>query len=402
MMNMQKKTRLTVEDDAKNMSKSSTNKSKLLIVNDNMNIGGIQKSLLNLLNSVYQKYDVTLLLLNPNGSYMKDIPEEVRVVSANKLLMVFGASKDELKQKPLLYIWKGICKIVLRVISKDKFLKFIFIFQKKIKGYNQAISFTHPATDGNLRSCSAEFVLNVVQAPQKICFLHCDYSADTMHDIYTDRMLYKFQKIACCSESVRTQLIKQLPDLDDRAYTVRNFYDLTIENKKNDFEVDFELNYINVLSVARLSKEKGIERAVNVIGKLDRLDLRYYIIGDGPQRKILEKLIIEYKATDRIILLGEMDNPYPFISKADYLLVPSFHEAAPMVFDEANIIGTAVISTNTLSAKEMISGGSSIVCANSEHGLWDVLSIVSKPEYRKQKSADNKMQLQQFVSLLKN
>ena len=49
---------------------------KILIVNNNMKIGGVQKSLCNLLWSVYDQYDITLFLFEPIGEYMKDIPEQ--------------------------------------------------------------------------------------------------------------------------------------------------------------------------------------------------------------------------------------------------------------------------------------------------------------------------------------
>lgn len=375
-------------------------KPKLLIVNDNMNIGGIQKSMLNLLNAIHEKYDVSLLLLNPNGKYMNEIPSNINMVYANRLLMIFGASKEELKAKPLSYIWKGICKILLRITSKDNLLKILFLFQKKISGFDQAISFTHPAVDGELRACSAEFVLSAVEATQKICYLHCDYGASHMRDSYTDKVLRQFQKIACCSNSVREQLITQMPELESKAFTVRNFYDLSIKYKKTMTKTNFDSNMINIVSIARLSEEKGIARAVDILGKIKRENIVYYIIGDGPQKEKLRKMISSYKAQDRIILLGEIINPYPYLNDADYLLVPSYHEAAPMVFDEANIVGTHIIATNTLSAKEMIEDGESIVCENTDDAIEDILINLVKPSNRTKRVNNNDMQLQQLAYLL--
>ena len=41
---------------------------KLIIVNNNMKIGGVQKSLTNLLHSIHGRYDITLLLFSKNLS----------------------------------------------------------------------------------------------------------------------------------------------------------------------------------------------------------------------------------------------------------------------------------------------------------------------------------------------
>ena len=54
-------------------------KKKLLIVNNNMHIGGVQRALVNLLGCIHDQYDVTLLLFHPAGVLMEEIPADVRV-----------------------------------------------------------------------------------------------------------------------------------------------------------------------------------------------------------------------------------------------------------------------------------------------------------------------------------
>ncbi len=58
---------------------------KILIVNNNMKIGGVQKSLCNLLWSVADQYDITLYLFAPIGAYMHNIPPQVHVLSCDSL-----------------------------------------------------------------------------------------------------------------------------------------------------------------------------------------------------------------------------------------------------------------------------------------------------------------------------
>ena len=66
---------------------------KVLIVNNNMKIGGVQKSLCNLLWSAADRYDITLLLFAPVGAYMCDIPEQVHVLTCDSLFRYVGMSR---------------------------------------------------------------------------------------------------------------------------------------------------------------------------------------------------------------------------------------------------------------------------------------------------------------------
>ncbi|MBO5973440.1 MAG: glycosyltransferase family 4 protein, partial [Clostridia bacterium] len=82
---------------------------------------------------------------------------------------------------------------------------------------------------------------------------------------------------------------------------------------------------------------------------------------------------------------------------ADYLLVPSLHEAAPLVFDEAHSLGLPVISSDTLSAREMLTGEDIIYSGNTE--LEDILRDLQKSCRRQRKPIDNSMQISQFEAL---
>ena len=81
---------------------------------------------------------------------------------------------------------------------------------------------------------------------------------------------------------------------------------------------------------------------------------------------------------------------------ADYLLVPSLHEAAPMVFDEANILGLRIISTNTTSAKEMIDEHSGIIYDDLKIVLKQLKSVLCKSL----RSRTNQIQIGQFGTLV--
>ena len=182
-------------------------------------------------------------------------------------------------------------------------------------------------------------------------------------------------------------------------YTLRNFYDPQVITLSQDDPREYDPGYINVVTVARLSAEKGIDRAIDALHDSKRTDICYHIIGGGPQKNKLLDKIKSYGMEQQVFLLGEQKNPYRFMANADYLLVPSLHEAAPMVFDEAKVLGLKVITTDTTSAMEMV-GTCGIVCENSTEGIKKVLMDLQKETENKTVTTDNSCQYSQFAKIL--
>ncbi len=375
---------------------------KLLIVNDNLELGGIQKSLINLLQELKQEYEISLLLLYKSGPLLAKVPEEVRVIAANKMFGVVGATRKALRKNKLGYVWKGFLCVLANKISKKFAIKFAGIFQKKVSGYDAVISFSHASKENSLVSCCAEFVLDKTVAKEKICFIHCDYSNENNRCTYTDTLYSSFSRIACCSESVKNRFLTVLPELKDRTYAVRNFYDMSFGIDRECTFYEYDCQYINLVTVARMTEEKGIGRALRALCESERKDIRYYIVGDGPERKYLESFICKNGLEDRVVLFGTTERPEEYMRNADYLLVPSLHEAAPMVFDEAKMLGVKVIATDTTSAREMLGDGDGVVCENSEMALIQVLRGITKPDKigTNGKTYTNELQRKQFASLM--
>ena len=150
-----------------------------------------------------------------------------------------------------------------------------------------------------------------------------------------------------------------------------------------------------------MSEEKGIERAIMALKNSNRKDIRYYIVGDGSSKKNILKIIHESQLDSQVYLLGADANPYKYLKNADYLLLASYHEAAPMVFDEAKILGVPILTTETTSAYELVvKENSGIMCENSQQGLEIILSSLSKKFIQLELHYTNELSRQQFFNLL--
>ena len=105
---------------------------KLLIVCDNMHVGGIQKSLVNFLNACRGKYDIALLLLFPKGLLLKEIPSDVKLLTPCFPLRVLGAYRSDLKKNPLAYAWKAFLVLLARFFTKKAAFLVASVVQKKL------------------------------------------------------------------------------------------------------------------------------------------------------------------------------------------------------------------------------------------------------------------------------
>lgn len=349
---------------------------KILIVNNNLHIGGVQKALINLLWNIREQYDITLLLFSRSGELLEELPPDIRVICPSGAWRYLGMTRDDvhsLQER----IGRAFFAAITRVFGRKYAVSLMSLGQRKYAGYDAAISYLHNSGDKVFYGGCNDFVLKHVHANKKITFLHCDYlhcGADTPDN---GRQYAKFDTIAACSQGCADAFLKAHPELKERVCVVRNChrFDQIREAAQADPQT-LKAGKVNIATVARLGKEKGVERALRVIAQLGPLRERmhYYVIGDGVQRKLLQQLIRELELSDVVTLCGQQKNPYGYIKAADLLLIPSYSEAAPLVIGEAAALGTPILSVETSSAREMIAEtGYGWVCDNSEEDMRNAL-----------------------------
>lgn len=109
---------------------------------------------------------------------------------------------------------------------------------------------------------------------------------------------------------------------------------------------------LTLVTVSRISREKGFERMLKVADQLKGIDYIWHIVGSGYDKKYEEH--IKKLAPDNWVFHGKLENPFPYIKNADFLLQLSDYEAFGFVLLEALVLGTTVITTDYSSASEMI------------------------------------------------
>ena len=366
---------------------------KIVFVINNFNTGGVQRSLLNLIKELHGMYEITVVSFS--SPQIGLLPSDVRVIALHSPFKYFGMSQDEMKSTPVQYVIRSFYAIVTKLFGRSFAIKLMLPFQKKIVENDCEISFLHEAPQKSIYSGCNEFVLKKVKAKKKITWLHCDFELCGANNKSSKKIYSKFDEIIACSEGTRKSFIRCMPQFSNKCISLRNCNDYERIRRCALDCVMYDREKFNIVTVARLSKEKGIERALFSIKKcVDAgYDVHYHIVGCGHEADYLKSLTKEYELDDRVTFYGNQSNPYRFIKNADLFLLPSYHEAAPMVFDESAFLGVPVLATKTTSTDEMIiQSGYGFVCENSQDGITNVLMEI----------LNNPKQLEEVTNKLKN
>ena len=148
---------------------------KIIIVNNNLETGGVQTSLKNLLDEIKDLYDVTLLLFHAKPEQIEAVPKNVKIIVVKSPFKHFGMSSLDTKGKPFLYLARAFWVMLAKWFGRSVVIKLMLPFQKKLKDYDCAISFLHEGVQNRVYGGCNEFVLKKVEAKQKIGWLHCDF-----------------------------------------------------------------------------------------------------------------------------------------------------------------------------------------------------------------------------------
>lgn len=352
---------------------------ELLIVNNNMKVGGVQKSLCNLLWSLDPtKYHVTLLLFSKTGAYLDELPDHVRVVEETGPFRLFGLSQSEYRGMDAV---KRTClALICRFFGRDAAVRLMRKRQPVVSGYDCAVSFLNNGPKEVLYGGAQDFVLHCTEAERKVLFLHSDYERSGSHYPANDKAVAQFDIIAACSEGCRRAFVAALPDQADHCIAVRNCHRYDVIRTMAEAEVTpYSPDAVHAVTVARMTPRKGVDRAIRAVATARRAGypLVLHIVGDGPQRSNLQQLTEELSMTDAVIFHGEVNNPYPYIRQADFMLLTSYHEAAPMVIEEARCLGVPILSTEIISTKEMVTEAQAgWVCDNNQAAIDETLCRV--------------------------
>mgnify|MGYP002562761254 CR=1 FL=1 len=143
---------------------------------------------------------------------------------------------------------------------------------------------------------------------------------------------------------------------------------------------------IKIMSVGRVEPEKGFDMAVEAcnILKKNNFSIKWYIVGDGTERKKLEEKIDKYGLKDTFYILGFKENPYAYLAQGDIYVQPSRFEGKSIAIDEAKIMNMPIVLTNFNTAKYQIDNNKTgvIVDMNAQSLAYGIEKLITNTKLK--------------------
>lgn len=337
---------------------------KILFAVKDMNVGGVEKSLLSLLNTIDKsKYSVDLLLLEKKGGFLTDIPEWVNVIISKD----YKEIKEDVNIPPIFAIKRAFHKkeikravslfigYVLTKITNDysHYYKKVFSKVEKIKShYDIAISYT------SIMEYLTWYVLFCVDADEYIGWIHFDVSKLKFNNKLMEKLHKKMKKIYVVSKDAEKAFIEKFPVLKDKCELKYNIVSgqeiLKLANMEDDnIRQDGKLT---IVTVGRLTREKGQDIIPEIANKLKAYGIKFtwYIIGSGALSVVITEKCNELGLQNEVNLLGMKKNPYVYMKQADIYVQTSIHEGYCITLSEAKVFGMPIVSTEFAGAHEQL------------------------------------------------
>ncbi|MGE8204561.1 glycosyltransferase [Heyndrickxia sp. NPDC080065] len=340
-------------------------KKQLLFVTQYMQTGGIEKSLLTLLSDIdYEKYDVDLLLFDHSGVLFKWIPQQINILPP--LFETFSTpllqAVPELikKKKYRLLIGKSLAA-TLSKLSKGmgtgiRWRVYRQILQRQPKHYDVAISY--------IDFFCNYYVTEKVSADKKIVYNHMDYAYSQINGWpcpeLERRTFSECDYIVSVADSAKHTLASYFPEFSTKMQVIHNRISAeTVRSLSKEAPVFTEEKasyHINIVTVARLVDEKGVFFALEACKILVRegYDISWLLIGNGPLYENLQQKANEMGINQHFILLGEKENPYPYMGLCDIYVQPSKTEAHCVAVEEAIVLSRPIVVTDIPSFQNQI------------------------------------------------
>ena len=347
-------------------------KKKILIAACSLEIGGIERSLVGLLDVFdYARYDVDVLLFSRKGellpfvsekcTVLPEIPQCATLLQPIKTVLLQGhvglAAARLAARRSVSRHYKnpnGDPQIADGAIFAllQKYWDNSVRFMPSLPGeYDAAISFMWPH----------HYVAQKVRAHKKIAWVHTDYTIALMDREKDAAVWTQFDRIAAVSDECGAAFLQVYPQFRERMITIENILPQEfVRRSAEEFEpTEMQNAGYRLLSVGRLCYPKAYDRAVRVSRILkDRgLPFCWYVVGYGSDEAKLRAMIVELGVEDCFVLLGKKSNPYPYIRACDLFLQPSRYEGKAVTVREAQMLGRPVLITDFKTARGDRSAG---------------------------------------------
>lgn len=217
---------------------------------------------------------------------------------------------------------------------------------------------THGYPAGVLGRLAAIFA----RVPYIFHHVHSTYLDLNKRNHLIERFLSIFTyKVICCSEAVKRFIMEKEGIPEDKLIVLYNgipeptlLAPSDVNNFKKDLGIPQEVSVIGC--VASLVQHKGHRYLLEAFRKLDNTYL--LLIGDGPQRRELERMAYDLGISNRVIFAGYKMDVSPYMQLMDMAVLPSLErEGLGISIIEAMALSKPIVATNIGGIPEVVDDG---------------------------------------------
>lgn len=305
-------------------------KIKVVFVHYKLVCGGAEQALFDLIQLLdKEKFDITLFVQSPGGDWdHKFIDAGVHVIY------------DYSCRQPT---WNPARKLG-NVVKKLKTAK---AYKREGEGLLDVIL---PEKPDIVISYSAwcHDLIAFAENTKSVKYIHGDPGTNPVYReeaLNKQELLKQFDRIVCVSRAAWNSF-QELSGITDGVELHYNPIDSDSVRAKAEIPVELPKDVPLVCAVGRLSEEKGFERLIVIHKRLLNEGIRHklVIVGDGPDRDFLRRLVNATETQDSVILAGYQSNPYPYMKQSKFLVSSSFTEGLPVISMEALCLGIPMVS----------------------------------------------------------
>ena len=386
-------------------------KKKVAILLPWMKMGGTNKIALHFMKELSRHCDVTLILSCHTGELLEQLPEDIHVI-IDEMREFKDIVREDLRNFRLVRLVQDVIYYSRVRLKKDSVDNYRYLVRRHgfvcDTEFDCAISY---------HGQSPERLLNLlyrVHARKKVAWIHGEFSNTEDHcrrmNAYYSRLDHMFFVSNHTLESFLNKFV-----MDREKCTV--YYNPIdkqeiLEKAQEPCEDAFAPGYVNILTVGRISSEKGQDMIPAVTGRLISAGhkVRWYIIGDGDNRPRVEYLIRENRVEDNVRLLGTKTNPYCYMRACDLYVQPSYTEGYSTTICEAGMLGKAIVGTKPSGGiyDQISHGEDGLIVDATVDGLTEGICRLIEDESLRSKFAqdiqkknfEGKGELEKFLSFL--
>lgn len=353
---------------------------KILFVAQNLQIGGVQKALVNHLKKMPAGDDISLFIFG-DGPLLDEIPPFVRVIKGRRLLrLVSTPTQVVVKSHNIVDIFLRVLLTVLVRVTGSQRLYLWLLKDYCEESYDTAISYFMDIPNNYFNQGTNLFVSECVQAEEKLAWIHSDPFKAKFDRDYCKKIYANYNRIVCVSRAVERNFQELVPEYAGKTEVIYNFTLVEEVRAQAETERPYSGEKFHIATVGRVDNyTKRIDGIVHICARLKSEGIthfQWHIVGSGSDLSGNQQLARDLSVSELICFEGEKTNPFPYIKHADLFALYSAFEGFPMVIGEALALDKFILTTNYAAAKEQIAPEQGIIAKDDEEFYQELKRLI--------------------------